>query len=199
MWCIGCSAGHRQGADTDTSNNQAHRSWLDTSYTGQTVQHALKPWGLLPPFSILPHETYMVMKRILLRTRSLVPPNSCFLSCWLLMFIIYCMQKLIAQPDNSKCRYTDTRLQEVRRRTVVAVDGPLPRHSAFHPSVSGSKNMSVELRHIEYGVELETKAIRRFAKVSIVSYSCPSLMIIASASQFHVYLLWGQRPFSIVS
>ena len=34
---------------------------------------------------------------------------------------------------------------------VVAVDGPLLRHSAFHPSVGGSENMSVELRHIEYG------------------------------------------------
>ena len=40
-----------------------------------------------------------------------------------------------------------------------------------------------------FKVELETKAIRRFAKVSIVSYSRPSLMIIASASQFYVYLL----------
>ena len=50
-----------------------------------------------------------------------------------------------------------------------------------------------------YILELETKAIRRFAKVSIVSYSRPSLMIIASASQFHVYLPWGRRPFSIVS
>ena len=48
-------------------------------------------------------------------------------------------------------------------------------------------------------IELETKVKQRFAKVSIVSYSCPSLMIIASASQFHVYLPWGQRPFSIVS
>ena len=67
------------------------------------------------------------------------------------MFIIYCMQKFIAQPDNSKCRYTDTRLQEGRRNTLVAVDGPLLRHSAFHPSVGGSENMSVELRHIEYG------------------------------------------------
>ena len=46
-------------------------------------------------------------------------------------------------------------------------------------------------------VELETKAIRRFAKVSIVSYSRPSLMIIASASQFHVHLPLDQRPFSI--
>ena len=27
----------------------------------------------------------------------------------------------------------------------------------------------------------------------------PSLMIIASWTQFHVYLPWGQRPFSIVS
>ena len=48
-------------------------------------------------------------------------------------------------------------------------------------------------------LELETKAIRRFAKISIVSYNRPSLMIIVSASQFHVYLPWGQRPFSIVS
>ena len=35
--------------------------------------------------------------------------------------------------------------------------------------------------------------------VSIVSYSLPSLMIIASQTQFHVERLWGQRPFSIVS
>ena len=33
-----------------------------------------------------------------------------------------------------------------------------------------------------WGVELETKAIRWFAKVSIVSYSRPSLMIVASVS-----------------
>ena len=46
--------------------------------------------------------------------------------------------------------------------------------------------------HLQTRLELETK-------VSIVSYSCPSLMIIALASQFHVYLPWGQRPFSIVS
>ena len=35
--------------------------------------------------------------------------------------------------------------------------------------------------------------------VSIVSYSRPSLMIIASRIQFHVERPWGQRPFSIVS
>ena len=51
----------------------------------------------------------------------------------------------------------------------------------------------------QYNLELETKAIRRFAKVSIVSYSRPSLMMIELASQFHVYLPWGQPPFSIVS
>ena len=51
----------------------------------------------------------------------------------------------------------------------------------------------------ECGLELETKVKRRFAKVCIVSYSYPSLMIIASASQFHVYLPWGQHLFSIVS
>ena len=48
-------------------------------------------------------------------------------------------------------------------------------------------------------LELETKVKRRFVKVSIVSYSRPSLMIIAPASQFHVYLPWGQHLFSIVS
>ena len=63
-------------------------------------------------------------------------------------------------------------------------------------------------------VELATKAIRRFAKiseswrrpllgpgglVSIVPYSQPPLMIIALASQFHVYLLWSQCPLSKVS
>ena len=52
---------------------------------------------------------------------------------------------------------------------------------------------------VDYKLELETNVIRRFGLVSIVSYSCPSLMIISSASQFHVYLPWGQRPFSIVS
>ena len=50
-----------------------------------------------------------------------------------------------------------------------------------------------------FDLELETKAIRRFAKVSIVSYSRPTLMIIASQTQFHVERPWGQRPFSIVS
>ena len=35
--------------------------------------------------------------------------------------------------------------------------------------------------------------------VSIVSYSHPSFMTFETASQFHVYLLWGQCPFSIVS
>ena len=48
-------------------------------------------------------------------------------------------------------------------------------------------------------IELETNAIRRFGLVSIVSFRRPSLMIIPSASQFHVYLPWGQHPFSIVS
>ena len=48
-------------------------------------------------------------------------------------------------------------------------------------------------------VELETKAIRKFANGIIVSYSRPSLMIIASGTQFHVYLPWGQHLFSIVS
>ena len=48
-------------------------------------------------------------------------------------------------------------------------------------------------------VELETKVKQRFAKVSIVSYSRTSLMIIASAYQFRIYLPWGQHLFNIVS
>ena len=62
-----------------------------------------------------------------------------------------------------------------------------------HQDISSTPHME------HFSVELETKAIRRFAKVSIVSYSRLSLMIIASASQFQVYLPLGQRPFSIVS
>ena len=62
------------------------------------------------------------------------------------------------------------------------------------PLVLGPHHCPVSL---QWPFELETK--RRFAKVSIVSYSRPSLMIIASASQFHVYLPWGKHPFSIVS
>ena len=65
----------------------------------------------------------------------------------------------------------------------------------FTPSSLGSPSPPLVTGH---GLELETKAIRRFAKVSIVSNS-PSLMIIALAFQFHVYLPWGQSLFSIVS
>ena len=50
-----------------------------------------------------------------------------------------------------------------------------------------------------YLLELETKVKWRFAKVSIVSFSRSSFMIIALASQFYVYLPWSQCPFSIVS
>ena len=97
MYCIGCSAGHRQGADTDTSNNQAHRSWLDTSYTGQTVSATL----------------LADMRSVAITFHTMLVPHWCHMkhrikTCW------ECM--LSAQPDNSKCRYTDTRLQEERRR-----------------------------------------------------------------------------------
>jgi len=40
--------------------------------------------------------------------------------------------------------------------------------------------------------------VREGYHVSLVSYSRPSLMIIALASQFHIYLPWDHRPFSIV-
>ena len=61
-----------------------------------------------------------------------------------------------------------------------------------------ARNLQLHICRIST-LQLETKAIRRFANVSIVSYSRPSLMIIASVSQFHVYLPLGQRLFSIVS
>ena len=41
--------------------------------------------------------------------------------------------------------------------------------------------------------------VKRDGLVSIVSYSRPSLMIIASRTQFHVERPWGKRLFSIVS
>ena len=54
-------------------------------------------------------------------------------------------------------------------------------------------------RH-QSAVELQTKVKRRFAKVSLVSYSRPSLMIVGVGVPIsHLYLTWGQRPFSIVS
>ena len=43
------------------------------------------------------------------------------------------------------------------------------------------------------------KSQRTGRLVSIVSYSCPSIMIVVSRTQFQVYLPWDQRPFSIVS
>ena len=65
--------------------------------------------------------------------------------------------------------------------TSAGAGPPDPPTSLFssHSTLSGEG----------YLVELETKAIRRFGKVSIVSYSRPSLMIIASESQFHIYVL----------
>ena len=57
--------------------------------------------------------------------------------------------------------------------------------------------VSTQSQLLDSVLELETNVKRRFAKVSIVSYSRPSLMVIASASQFHVFLPWGQFPFSI--
>ena len=47
--------------------------------------------------------------------------------------------------------------------------------------------------HFVIILELETKVKRRFAKVNIVSYSRPSLMIIVPRTQFHVERPWGQR------
>ena len=79
--------------------------------------------------------------------------------------------------------------------TIIALG-----HNGAHVLIILTSRMTLDIRFaVHCPVELETKAIRRFAKVSRVSYSCPSLMIIASASQFHIYLPWSQRLLSIVS
>ena len=85
--------------------------------------------------------------------------------------------------------------------SVAVMWGPARSPSPFNIPIKSdiSNNVSIPGPILQLQVELETKAIRRFAKVSIVSYSRLSLMIIASASQFHIYLSWGQRQFSIVS
>ena len=51
----------------------------------------------------------------------------------------------------------------------------------------------------DYRTSASKSSIRGFGLVSIVSYSRPSLMIIAPRTQFHVERPWGQRLFSIVS
>ena len=61
--------------------------------------------------------------------------------------------------------------------------------------------------YCQFLLELETKVKRRFAKIVQSrrrpllgpSPSWKRLMIIALASQFHIYLLWGQCPFSMHS
>ena len=65
------------------------------------------------------------------------------------------------------------------------------------PHVASSQG-NVDIQGAGHNIlELETRVKRRLAKVSVVSYV--SLMIIASVSQFHVYLPWGQHPFSKVT
>ena len=61
--------------------------------------------------------------------------------------------------------------------------------------ILNTESLSRDLQHTASGaaLELATKVKRRFAKVSIVFYSRPSLMIIASASQFHIYLPWDKH------
>ena len=81
---------------------------------------------------------------------------------------------------------------------------PLSGGAVFHPRHYPCDWVPIQTRAIlgtqaSIPLELETKVKRRFAKVNIVSYSRLFLMIIASAPQFQVYLLWSQRPFSIVS
>ena len=86
---------------------------------------------------------------------------------------------------------------------TVNTDHPVS-HCAGHyqcyhhttPRVGAVQSMHLECKYLQQAaviLELETNVIRRFAKFS------PSLMIIASASQFQIYLPWGQRPFIIVS
>ena len=81
---------------------------------------------------------------------------------------------------------------------------PLSGGAVFHPRHYPFDWVPIPTRAIlgtqaSIPLELETKVKRRFPKVSIVSYSRPSLMIIALQTQFHVERPWGQHPFSIVS
>ena len=61
------------------------------------------------------------------------------------------------------------------KHTVICLVPNPPNHFLKH--VCTREDHGHQL--CQYLVELEMKAIRRFAKVSIVSYSRPSLMIIA--------------------
>ena len=72
----------------------------------------------------------------------------------------------------------------------------VPKNNGFIVKSLGTSHPNLLAR---VRVELETRVKQRFMKVSIVSYSHLSLMIIASRTQFHVYLPWGQGLFSIVS
>ena len=65
-----------------------------------------------------------------------------------------------------------------------------PTPSAAAPATTSRPGTSSRATG-RWGLELNKKVKRRFGQVSIVSNS---LMIIVSASQFHVYLPWGQCP-----
>ena len=89
--------------------------------------------------------------------------------------------------------------QRVRSAIHWSLSSPSSNNFCPHYFINLNLQLYIDIEISGSGIELETKAIGRFAKVSIVSYNRPSLMIIVSASQFHVYLPWGQCPFSIVS
>ena len=56
-----------------------------------------------------------------------------------------------------------------------------------------------DVAHTSLLTRAQVRTILLGGLVSIVSYSRPSLMIIASRTQFHVERPWGKRRFSIVS
>ena len=108
--------------------------------------------------------------------------------------------------------------------TVVLAPGPcwtwtvLTRHykgylHQLHACQAWSNSALGHCKHLHFVLSISTKyaeyktASYRYlvskskgtgGLVSIVSYSRPSLMIIASRTQFHIERPWGQRLFSIV-
>ena len=82
------------------------------------------------------------------------------------------------------------------RRFVITEKAPT-RAFSWLKAATTAFTFKTLLRH--YAKRALTPRSLKGGLVSIVFYSCPSLKIIVSWTQFHVERPWGQRPFSIVS
>ena len=106
----------------------------------------------------------------------------------------------VAPGTVAHCAHTPGPYQQVTLTVTVTLGQCLMSAHSTHAHIctfivySSVDSCVVPLLILGWGnvIELETKVKRRFAKVSIVSYSRLSLMIIASVSQFHIYLPWAQ-------